>query len=224
MDNKFAVSLVIVSVLALFLLAGCSSQQTQAPAQQGSPQQPVFPGSEGVQPSAQPIVPPNAQGGYVGSPTSPDTNSVEEAPVPAPSTPTEQENTDPANSTGPTRIGVDLPPDPAAGNVRFIVEVPASTPANSIIYLETYDVNGSVWRMYQMSKDEYLGWNVELDLATSGGVEDGSFHYRYSRDGKGYETAEKLGPWEMPNAYRTRALEEISGKDVPDKVTEWRDV
>ncbi len=232
MDNKFAISLIMVSVLALFLLAGCGSQQTQAPAQQGAgTQQPVLPGSEGVQPSPegvppaeQPVVPPNAQGGYVGGPTSPDTGSVENASVPAPSTPTEQENTTPTNSTGPTRIGVDLPPTPILSHARFIVTVPENTPANSVIYLETYDVEGSVWRMYPMTKDEYLGWTVELDLATSGGVEAGSFHYRYSRDGKGYETAEVFPVFEGPNVYRPRTLEEISGKDVADEVTAWRDI
>ena len=227
MDNKFAISLAIVSLLALFVLAGCSSQQTQAP--QPGPQASQTPAEE-----ANPvIVVPEVQGQQPATtpPAQPENNLPgEQPPTGEPSQPAAGEqpqnppSTAPAEEEKPPRLGVNLPSAPILSHARFMVTVPGNTPPNSVIYLETYDVEGSVWRMYQMENDEYLGWTVELDLATSGGVEGDFFHYRYSRDGKGYETAEKFAVFEGPNVYRSRPLSEVLGKELADMVTEWRDI
>ncbi len=221
-------------VLLLFVMfSGCSQQ---APGGTQSPPVPAYTAPSAPIPSqAEPNVP--SSEGLPSVPTgAPQANNT--PPSTAPPSPNGGPQPAPANGTNastqapappePQQITVAVPETPTLGNAHFIVTIPQNTAADSKVYLEAYNIGAGTWKAYEMTNNEtLLGWNVVIDLGTSGGVDnsDNTFHYRYSISfitsiGK-YTSAEKF-VFDSPNAYRTRPVADVAGKFVQDQVTEWK--
>lgn len=233
MHDKYENLAIITAILLLFMtmLSGCIASREAGPAENGpivegapaAPQEPAtVPSTTGAypqetqpaQPSEEPATPPST-----GPATEPESQPAEETTPAEPSTPAEE----PPSTEGPDRLGVALPGDPDLDHARFIVSIPQNTPVDSKVYLEAYDSTYRTWKAYEMeSNNSILGWNVVIELDSSGGVDnsDNTFKYRYSRTGE-YATAEKMA-FESANAYRTRPIPEVAGKFVQDEVKEWR--
>ena len=91
--------------------------------------------------------------------------------------------------------------------INFVVKVPANTPPEDTVFLETAD------KSYTMYKVEENIWKVNITRFTS-------MKYRYNRNGLGYTSAEKFDP-DTELSFRTANFES-NEKTQEDDVMEWR--
>lgn len=214
-----------IALLALFaMLFGCAGQPAQAPADTGS-SAPLYGNNEPATPDTDTAVPnvPSSEG----MPSVPEGAPQAENTPPSNEPPSDNGGPQPApaNDSGPDRLGVMVPEDPKAGTATFIVEIPANTAAGAVINLERYYPETGTWGTPIVMEFNSLleGYSATIDVSPTSQSEDGvRFLYRYSRDGRGYETAEQFA-FDTPNAYRARAIADIEGGFVNDFVTKWRD-
>ncbi|RLG19183.1 hypothetical protein DRN67_03390 [Candidatus Micrarchaeota archaeon] len=138
----------------------------------------------------------------------------------------EGEETEGSDEEGPTTIGPDLLSPIEPGKTWFIVEVPSTTPSDSVVYIQWYDYENDLWcssdEMIEMSKHEEGRWQVQIELGPEAYGADGEyFYYRYTLDQMGYEGAEQF-PLDHPNAYRKLTIEGAADMAVGDMVGAWR--
>lgn len=98
--------------------------------------------------------------------------------------------------------------------MTFQVKAPANTPSDDIVFIGIYS------KQHRMTKAEENTWQIKLSQADLNPSDDGTFKYRYVRNGLDFHTAEYIKPDTRDEAYRKLSFKEGATQD--DTVERWR--
>lgn len=98
--------------------------------------------------------------------------------------------------------------------MTFQVTAPANTPADDLVFISIYS------QQHRMTEITDNKWQIKLSEADLHLADDGTFKYRYVRNGFNFHTAEYLKPDTRDEAFRTLNYKKDAVQN--DRVERWR--